>query len=357
MHGLLGEESWENPKCVATSSKACRADQGNKIKANEYMDSPEVLREKMTVVAELIKKSKCLTAYTGAGLSKASGIADYASKAAKSVVAGPTLHSPYDAEPTYAHLVLTALEREGYLHHYVQQNHDGLPQKAGFPQEKINEIHGAWYDPSNPVVQFNESLRDDLFSWMEEMEEKVDLCLCLGTSLSGMNADRMASTPAERFAKGEAGVFGTVVINLQKTPLDDQATIRVWAKLDDAFKMLTELLKLHPKKPKREIVKRDVFVVPYNGNGDKDETVKMEWDLRVGQILRVAPSGASNYKEKCTITGKDSMGNYLCKFDTTTRRLGRWWVTAAQAGSVPTLPLVNCGPNQPEFKPIRTVKK
>lgn len=26
------------------------------------------------------------------------------------------------------------------------------PRKAGFPQEALNEIHGAWFDPSNPVV-------------------------------------------------------------------------------------------------------------------------------------------------------------------------------------------------------------
>lgn len=89
-----------------------------------------------------------------------------------------------------------------------------LPQKAGFPQEKINEIHGAWFDPSNPVVQFSGSLRGDLFEWMAEWEKKADLCLCLGTSLSGMNADRMANTPAKKSLKGQA--LGTILINLQQ---------------------------------------------------------------------------------------------------------------------------------------------
>ena len=27
---------------------------------------------------------------------------------------------------------------------WVQQNHDGLPQKAGFPQQDMIEIHGSW---------------------------------------------------------------------------------------------------------------------------------------------------------------------------------------------------------------------
>ena len=30
------------------------------------------------------------------------------------------------------------------LSFWVQQNHDGLPQKAGFPQWLLNEIHGSW---------------------------------------------------------------------------------------------------------------------------------------------------------------------------------------------------------------------
>ena len=35
-----------------------------------------------------------------------------------------------------AHCVITAMEKEGYVKGYVQQNHDGLPQKSGFPQCK-----------------------------------------------------------------------------------------------------------------------------------------------------------------------------------------------------------------------------
>jgi hypothetical protein len=56
----------------------------------------------------------------------------------------------------------------------------------------MNEIHGSWYDPSNPVVMMSGSLRDDLFADLLRIEHSADLCLCLGTSLSGMNADRVA---------------------------------------------------------------------------------------------------------------------------------------------------------------------
>ncbi len=84
------------------------------------------------------------------------------------------------------------------------QNHDGLPQKAGFPQAALNEIHGAWYDPSNPVVMMDGQLRTDYFQWLCEWEERSDLCLVLGTSLSGMNADRMVHRAYSRAAKTKA---------------------------------------------------------------------------------------------------------------------------------------------------------
>ena len=34
------------------------------------------------------------------------------------------------------------------------------------PQENINEIHGSWFDPSNPVVKYSGSLQTELFEGM-----------------------------------------------------------------------------------------------------------------------------------------------------------------------------------------------
>eukprot|EP01052_Picozoa_sp_SAG31_P086321 SAG31_NODE_46961_length_252_cov_0.679739_1_plen_65_part_10 len=36
--------------------------------------------------------------------------------------------------PTFGHHMLAALEGKDMLHHWLQQNHDRLAQKAGFPQ-------------------------------------------------------------------------------------------------------------------------------------------------------------------------------------------------------------------------------
>jgi len=47
---------------------------------------------------------------------------------------------------------LAALEKKNYLKHWINQNHDGLAQKAGYPKSKLNEIHGSWFDKKNRVV-------------------------------------------------------------------------------------------------------------------------------------------------------------------------------------------------------------
>ena len=58
---------------------------------------------------------------------------------------------------------LAAMDRTGRLAMWVQQNHDSLPQKAGYPQHALNEIHGSLHDPANPIVPYEGSLRDDLY--------------------------------------------------------------------------------------------------------------------------------------------------------------------------------------------------
>jgi len=63
--------------------------------SSEYLDEQDVLEKKMQAIANMILRSKCVIAYTGAGLSRAAGIGDYASKAKDSLMSGiPKLKSP-----------------------------------------------------------------------------------------------------------------------------------------------------------------------------------------------------------------------------------------------------------------------
>merc|ERR1712070_395772 len=162
--------------------------------------------------------------------------------------------------------------REGHLFRFIQQNHDGLPQKAGMPQHLLNEIHGAWFDPSNPVVAMSGNLREDLFSDLLECERQADLVLALGSSLCGMNADRLVSTCALRARKNRAlkeaaagtqkkaaGVslksfseeqvsgltsFGSIIVSLQRTVHDHNSSLRIFGLIDEVMEMLAEEMDL-----------------------------------------------------------------------------------------------------------------
>merc|ERR1740130_761080 len=164
------------------------------------------------------------------------------SATAAGAAAPSSFRSPLCCQPTTAHRALVAMHAGGYIHRWVNQNHDGLPQKAGLPQEAINEIHGAWHAPDNPVVQMTGKLRGDLFADLLRCEREADLAIAVGTSLCGMNSDRVVTSAANRAAKGLQGQFGSVVIGLQRTVLDETSTLRIFARCDDVFAMLAQEL-------------------------------------------------------------------------------------------------------------------
>merc|ERR1719375_1886404 len=197
---------------------------------------------KVKDLAQLIRISRKTVAYTGAGIS-ASVIGQAALSGANKVGWKGNTRA---AEPTFTHHALGFLGREGLLHGWVQQNHDGLPQKGGCPQECINEIHGSWYDPSNPVVKYSGTLHSRACPWMENDAETADLVIVLGTSLGGLNADQVATNAARRslprFQGGPRGALGTVCINLQQTSEDGEMTLRLFGRSDDLLPILLQEL-------------------------------------------------------------------------------------------------------------------
>ena len=188
---MLSHPVFPEPRCTASCAEQAREDMDTSFDASEYHDCLPVLDQKIQCLATMIKKSKSFCVYTGAGLSTAAGIGDYASKAKGTKGKrwnpkdGPHMEYLKEMRPTFGHKALTALERAGYLKQFINQNHDGLALKAGFPLEKLNEIHGSWFDNRNPVVSMDGSMRKDLMQRLEQWEESADLVLSLGTSLSG----------------------------------------------------------------------------------------------------------------------------------------------------------------------------
>lgn len=345
-HGRLGDRSWALPTVARACATLARPGYRSMM-AHEYLDADEVLRCKVDLVVRLLRSSQHCVAYTGAGISTASGISDWATRASDSV-ASAAKNSPWLAQPTFAHRTLAAMYHAGHLRHWVQQNHDGLPQKAGFPQEHINEIHGAIYDPSNPVVPMSGTLRLDLIQKMVEWESKADLCLCLGTSLVGMNADRVALDVSERQKRGVAGALGTIIVTLQKTQHDGAAAVRLFCTIDRFAELVADALGLNPQPLSLPSVPL-AFHAPYGADGCREPGARLSLDFQPGQqflLLGQPDWDKARHGRRCTVVQSakelQSEGHVTVKMEKTgeLRVLGRWWLEAAAAGAIEKLPLV-----------------
>jgi len=377
-HGRQGNPSWAPPMLAAQCSALARPGY-NSGAAHEYVDVAEVLHEKVKLLAALVRRSTKFVIYAGAGLSTASGIVDYATKTGIKGVLGQINTgrekplsapiSPYCARPNLGHLAIGSLARAGLVYRFVQQNHDGLPQKAGVPQHIMNGIHGGWFDPSNPVVNMKGQLRNDLFKDLMHCERCADLVLVLGSSLCGMNSDRLVSTCAHRAQKSHPGheALGSVIVSLQRTPHDANSSLRIFAKIDDVMSLLMTQLALEidqtesliPVVPTAHLpfgVDTDVFSVPYDGQGclvvgGDEPAPRSLLDLRAGAELLIAVG--ANKGAKAVVLGKNDDGHYRIgvKLDddstgdwSEVRFLGSWWPATAVAGQVDTLPIINRQP-------------
>jgi len=268
------------------------------------------------------------------------------------------------AQPTFAHYVMVALYKAGFLKHWVQQNHDGLPQKAGLPQQVLNEIHGSWFDPSNPVVPMDGTLRGDLYQWMQEEENYSDLVIAMGTSLCGMNSDRMVKTPGKKFINEGMGL-GAVIIGFQRTVMDEYASLRIFARIDEVMLLLALEMNLPVNfipyslvVPEENRVEEHIFMVPYQTDGDLNETnpnEKIPWNLNVGAKLKLTGGPGVGFEGVVVSTPENvkSEGAYIVQFPCTREKskefgkitsqycLGIWWIEAACKGLIPKLPVIN----------------
>lgn len=209
---------------------------------------------------------------------------------------------------------------------------------------------------------------------------EADLVVVMGTSLSGLNADRMASTPAARSANG--GCLGFVIINLQQTPLDGTATLRLNARADDVMKMLLGCCQLPPLPPPPPPLAADTFAhvplrlaVPYDARGvrlsdvEKADESRWTWlDCRDGArvklteghniqgaqqpgMMHIGASEPVRRRDGSTIAPAEGYGHVVrrdppsCSFvlsiEGVQMRLGVWWLEAAARGGPAKLPIVN----------------
>jgi len=342
---------WKPPKVVAHSTKTARPDQDNEMDASEYLDDEDTLASKVKAVAALIRAARHCVCYTGAGISKSSGIPDYATKAKNTVAKiSQKLKDPADAQPSLAHDALASMHRAGLVKEFVNQNHDGLFEKAGVSPLHSNLIHGDWFDVANLVVQYDEDLRGDLHKRLLISERKADLVLVAGSSLSGMTADRIATTCGKMWEAKRPDVLGMVLVNLQKTNEDDRAIVRVFCKTDDFFRMLAEELAVPVENVRLSSIEEDVFHIPYDLNGKRlrdGDSRLLVLDLRPNARVKVVHPKANNLGNEYIMGPKrDVNGNWKIGLRPKGRfvehsRFGTWFMQAALKGELEHLSFVN----------------
>lgn len=199
-------------------------------------------------------------------------------------------------------------------------------------------------------------LRTDLCEWMEREEEETDLVLAMGTSLCGMNADRMVETPGAKRLKHGHGL-GAVIVGFQRTRLDSVASLRIFAPIDEVMILLAREMDLELKTSMYTMPTPPSdfqFVVPYNPDGSPSKKLRIKLSLQVGDKIKLTagpgkgfigavtrtPSKGDSYsftvEFPCTREGSPSFGkgrNFYA--------LGAWMIDEACKGKLHLLPVVN----------------
>jgi len=274
----------ENPKLVEEVLK--RKARRNKAvdRKKEIEDAPDVLYKKCVQLAKAIEKAKNLVVYTGAGVSTAANIPDYRGPQGVWTLLDQGVEVPAcnleQAEPTFTHMALFTLFRKGKLKHIVSQNCDGLHLRSGIPRYALSEVHGNMFieickhcRPMRPFIRLfdvtertnkgrhttmrrcyvcGNSLYDTIvhfgekgqFKWpinwqgATKAADKADVVLCLGSSLQVLRRYPWLWC-MDRPARQRPKLF---IVNLQWTPKDSAAKVKLNGKCDDVMRNVMAIL-------------------------------------------------------------------------------------------------------------------
>lgn len=281
----------------------------------ELFDPPHLLQQKIKQLALMIKKSKHLVAFTGAGISTSCGIPDFRGpkgvwtlqREGKGV---PEASLPFHrAMPSITHMALVELEKAGILKFVISQNVDSLHLRSGIPREKLAELHGNSFRevcPSCKVEYLRDfevetigmketsrrcsdakcgaKLKDTVLDWEDALPPKemnpaekhcriADVVLCLGTSLQ--------ITPACNLPlKSLRGGGKIIIVNLQQTSKDNKASLVIHGLVDKVIFGVMQFLNLRIP----PYVRVDLFQIIFKQFRCHSETKYAQWYLRLTSV-------------------------------------------------------------------------
>ena len=261
-------------------------------RTEEIEDELNVLNEKIDQLVQLINESSHVVVYTGAGISTSSRIPDY--RGPNGVWTQLNKNKPLLktqdlalSVPSYTHMALSVLAKRGVVKHVLSQNCDGLHLRSGLPIERLSEIHGNMFvevcsrckkthyrdfdvtertsirhhrtgrfcidctqldDKSvdceliDTIVHFGEKGHLDYpLNWKGAMESvnQADLIICLGSSLKVLK-----NYPCLWPKKTAKRKLNLAIVNLQWTPKDSAALLKINSKCDFVMEKLMSKLNL-----------------------------------------------------------------------------------------------------------------
>jgi len=259
-HYLTGSKAEEDWECAESDEE-------------ELRDSEEEIEMKCATLKQWFDEAKRPVFYLGAGIS-APVLPTFRGKG------GLWTRNPQtkkgtntQIQPTQAHYGIAELEKRGKVHWCVSQNYDDLSRRAGFPYNKLSELHGNIFVETCEKCQknyfrdyevelstsedhetgrscekkeCNGLLRDNLVHFGEPIpglpvanakSVASDISIVLGSSLKVYPA---ADLPfrAKRRNRRKKPRPKVVIVNLQATPLDNEADLVIHATCDEVIQRL-----------------------------------------------------------------------------------------------------------------------
>merc|ERR1712087_114636 len=116
----------------------------------EIHDDPVVIKKKAKQLACMIKATRFIVIFTGAGVSTSAGIPDF--RGPKGVWTlekkglKPDMNVSWDdAKPTKTHMAISKLVEQKMTNFVISQNIDGLHLRSGIPRIYLAELHGNMF--------------------------------------------------------------------------------------------------------------------------------------------------------------------------------------------------------------------